>query len=55
MMSIRYAEKVIDRLSKKPFICSENYIKTDNGYVIVKKEYFEKYQDIVRAMREIRS
>ncbi|MCI9600518.1 MAG: hypothetical protein HFI17_08430 [Lachnospiraceae bacterium] len=55
MMSIRDAEKVIDRLSKKPFICSENYIKTDNGYVIVKKEYFEKYQDIVRAMREIRS
>ncbi len=49
MMSIRDAEKVIDNLNKKPFICSENYIKTDNGYVIVKKEYFEKYQELVEV------
>lgn len=41
MMSIKDAEKVIDSLRKKPFICSENYIKTDNGYVIVKEDYLK--------------
>ncbi len=48
-MNNRDAEKVIDSLSKKPFICSENYIKTDNDYVIVKKEYFEKISGVSGA------
>ena len=41
MMSRKEVEEVIDNLSNKPFICGENEIETDNGYVITKKEHYE--------------
>ncbi len=45
MMDVKDAHKVIDNLWKRPFICHENYIELDNGYVIVKKEYFKELQE----------
>lgn len=44
-MSIKDVERIIDSLTKKSFICGRNYIKTDNGYAIVKEEYFEKIME----------
>ncbi len=44
MMDIKDAHKVIENLHTRPFICSENTIELDNGYVIVKKEYFEELE-----------
>lgn len=44
MMDIKDAHKVIDNLQERPFICHENYIELDNGYVIAKKEYFEELE-----------
>lgn len=45
MMDIKDAHKVTDNLWKRPFICHENYIELDNGYVIAKKEYFKELQE----------
>ena len=41
MMSRKEVEKVIENVSNKPFICGENEIETDNGYVITTKEHYE--------------
>lgn len=38
MMNIRDARKVIDDLQNKPFLCSDEKIETDSGYVITRKE-----------------
>lgn len=40
-MDIKDADRVIENLQTRPFICSENTMELDNGYVIVKKEYFK--------------
>jgi hypothetical protein len=37
MMDIKDARKIIKDLSEKPFICAENYIETESGYVITVK------------------
>ncbi|MCM1200249.1 MAG: hypothetical protein NC548_31255 [Lachnospiraceae bacterium] len=44
IMDIKDAQKVIENIQKRPFICSENTIELDNGYVIIKKEYFKELQ-----------
>lgn len=44
MMDIKDAHKVIENLQTRPFICSENTMELDNGYVIVKKEYFKELE-----------
>ena len=41
-MDRRDAEKVIQNLRTKPFICSDNCLLLDNGYVILRKEYFQE-------------
>lgn len=41
-MDIKDANKVIQNLQTKPYICSENTMELDNGYVIAKKEYFKE-------------
>lgn len=41
-MNKRDAEKVIQNLRTKPFICSDDCLLLDNGYVILRKEYFEE-------------
>jgi hypothetical protein len=42
MMDVKDAKRVIDNLQSKPFICGDNEIVTDNGYVILRKETYEK-------------
>jgi hypothetical protein len=44
IMDIKDAHKVIENLQTRPYICSENTIELDNGYVIAKKEYFKELQ-----------
>ena len=44
IMDLKDAHKVIENLQTRPYICSENTIELDNGYVIVKKEYFNELQ-----------
>jgi len=44
MMDIKDVHKVIDNLQTRMFICSENTMNLDNGYVIVKKEFFEELE-----------
>lgn len=44
MMDVKDARKVTENLQKKPFICHDNYMELDNGYVIAKKEYFNELQ-----------
>ena len=41
-MDRRDAEKVIQNLRTKPFICSDNCLLLDNGYAILRKEYFQE-------------
>ena len=41
-MDRRDAEKVIQNLRTNPFICSDDCLLLDNGYVILRKEYFEE-------------
>lgn len=41
-MNVNDAHKVVENLKTRPFICSENTIELDNGYVIVKEEYFKE-------------
>ena len=48
-MNKRDAEKVIQNLWTKPFICSDDCILLDNGYVILRKKYFEE----LRMSREL--
>lgn len=38
MMNIKDARKIIDDLQNKPFLCSDEAIETDSGYVITRKE-----------------
>lgn len=38
MMTIEDAKRVIESLSEKTFICGNDFIETDNGYLIIKKE-----------------
>lgn len=44
MMDIKDAHKVIENLQTRPYICSNNTMELDNGYVIVKKEYFKELE-----------
>lgn len=44
-MDTKDAHKVIENLQTRPYICSENTIELDNGYVIAKKEYFQELQE----------
>lgn len=37
MMNIKDARKVIEDLQNKPFLCSDEAIETDSGYVIIRK------------------
>lgn len=41
-MDRRDAAKVLWNLQTRPFNCSDDFILLDNGYVILRKEYFEK-------------
>lgn len=40
-MDRRDAEEVVRNLKTKPFICSDDCLILDNGYVILRTEYFE--------------
>lgn len=42
MMDITDARKVIENLQTRPFFCSDDHIELDNGYVIMKKEEYER-------------
>ncbi len=42
MMDRRDAERVIQNLRTKPFLCSDSCILLDNGYVILKQEYYDE-------------
>lgn len=44
-MDRRDAEKVIQNLRTKPFICSEDCLLLDNGYVILRKENFDDLRE----------
>jgi len=50
MMDINDAKAVVKGLQEKPFICSENAIETNNGFVI--KRISQKYSraDKIRSM-----
>ena len=52
MMDINDAKAVIKGLQEKPFICSENAIETNNGFVI--KRIPQKYSkaDKIRSMSD---
>lgn len=41
-MDVNNARKAVENLKTRPFICSENTIELDSGYVIVKEEYFKE-------------
>ena len=45
IMDIKDAHKVIENLQTRPYICSENAIELDNGYVIARKEYFKELHE----------
>lgn len=45
IMDIKDAHKVTENLQTRPFICSENTIELDNGYIIAKKEHFQELQE----------
>lgn len=51
IMDIKDAHKVVDSLQTRPFICSENTIELDNGYVIAKKEYFNECREAREKQR----
>lgn len=38
MMNIKDARKIVDDLQNKSFLCSDEAIETDSGYVITRKE-----------------
>lgn len=38
MMTREDAKQVIKSLIEKPFVCGKDFIETDNGYLIIKKE-----------------
>lgn len=42
MMDITDAKKVIENLQTRPFICSDDSMILDNGYVIMLKEDYDK-------------
>ena len=44
MLGIKDAERIIKNLQTRPYICSDNTIELDNGYVIAKKEYFKNLE-----------
>lgn len=52
IMDINDVHKVIENLQTRPYICSENTIELDNGYVIVKKEYFKECQAVRERQRK---
>lgn len=52
MMDIKDAEKVIQNLQNRPFICGANEIVLDNGYIILKKEEYERLTEECRAAAE---
>lgn len=41
-MDRRDAERVIQSLRTKPFLCSNSSILLDDGYVILRREYYEE-------------
>lgn len=57
MMDIKDAKNVIQNLQEKPFICVDNYMVLDNGYVIMHKETYDKLirkkKGIERNLKEI--
>ena len=42
MMNVKDAERVISNLQNRPFICGENEILVSGGYVIIRKEEYER-------------
>ena len=44
IMSVKDAYKVVENLQTRQFICSENTIRLDNGYVIMKENHFKELQ-----------
>lgn len=38
MMDVKDAREIIKDLLEKPFICAENFIKTESGYVITREQ-----------------
>lgn len=44
-MDRKDAQKVIDNLQQKPFICGGNEIIVSGGYVILKKESYESLKE----------
>lgn len=39
------AKKVIENLSEKPFICSDEWIEVAGGYLLTTKEHFKKLEN----------
>ena len=53
-MNKKDAEKVIEDLKDKPFICGESTIETDSGYVISLKtdQHIKTNADLIRSMTD---
>lgn len=50
-MDRKDAQKVIDNLKSKPFICGEDEILVSGGYVIVKKVRYEALKEKAEKKR----
>lgn len=50
-MDRKDAQKVIDNLQNKPFICGDNEILVSGGYVIMKKERYEELKENAEKKR----
>lgn len=50
-MDTKDAHKIIEILQTKPYICFENTIELDDGYVIVKREYLNECREARERQR----
>ena len=49
MMNVKDVERVISNLQSRPFICGKNEIILANGYVILKKEDYERLRKSTKS------
>lgn len=53
MLDIKDANKVIKNLRTRPYICSDDYIELDNGYIIARRPYFKELEDRLKEYQAI--
>lgn len=47
--------KVIQSLQNFPFICHEDFIETENGYIITTKKYKKQIEEVIKKDKERRA